>query len=358
MIVRRQRKSVGSQLTFDDLGGWRFHAIVTNVPPLFCDIATIEHHHRLGGGPPEEAIRLLKHDFGMNHALLQSFFGNCYWWLAAGLADNIARWIRVLALPEEFSTCRGKRLRLSLSTSPHGSLVVGASSISGSPAHIPTREPSSLRWGNCGPCRPSPEPDDHDERHGRGDPAQERDRTAHRSPNTTTIALRRIRVRARHPQPLGLKPCSPRARRRMWRYALGPWWRRSLFWRGVLGAAGCARTPERRSFCRASSCACQCSCWREFVHARRRVTHPPGRSRDCHTACDTRRSVVIGDGQPEFPGLTDINTLAKPLGVGERCVRRMVSERRVTPVEAGRLVRFDLGDIRRWVEEQRRPPLA
>ncbi len=113
MIVRRQHKRAGEQLAFDDLGGWRFHAIVTNIPPLFCDIATIEHHHRLRGGAPEEAIRQLKHDFGMNHAPLQSFFGNWCWWLAAGLAYNVARWMRVLALPEAFSTCRGKRLRLS-----------------------------------------------------------------------------------------------------------------------------------------------------------------------------------------------------------------------------------------------------
>jgi len=112
MIVRRQRKSAGSQLAFDDLGGWRFHAIVTNIPPLFCDIATIEHHHRLRGGAPEEAIRQLKHDFGLNHAPLQNFFGNWCWWLASALAYNVARWMRVLALPEAFTTCRGKRLRL------------------------------------------------------------------------------------------------------------------------------------------------------------------------------------------------------------------------------------------------------
>jgi hypothetical protein len=113
MIVRRQRKSAGSQLAFDDLGGWRFHAIVTNIPSIFCDIATIEHHHRLRGGAPEEAIRQLKHDFGLNHAPLQSFLGNWCWWLASALAYNVARWIRVLALPEAFRTSRGKRLRLS-----------------------------------------------------------------------------------------------------------------------------------------------------------------------------------------------------------------------------------------------------
>ena len=56
-----------------------------------------------------------------------------------------------------------------------------------------------------------------------------------------------------------------------------------------------------------------------------------------------------------FPELIDIDTLAKLLGVGERYVRRMVAERRVPTVRVGRLVRFDLAEIRRWIEEQRRP---
>jgi hypothetical protein len=55
----------------------------------------------------------LKSDFGMNHAPLQSFMANWLWWLAAALAYNVARWVRVLALPEVFHTCRGKRLRTS-----------------------------------------------------------------------------------------------------------------------------------------------------------------------------------------------------------------------------------------------------
>ena len=56
-----------------------------------------------------------------------------------------------------------------------------------------------------------------------------------------------------------------------------------------------------------------------------------------------------------FPELIDIDTLAELLGVGERYVRRMVAERRVPTVKVGRLVRFDLAEIRRWIEEQRRP---
>ena len=58
---------------------------------------------------------------------------------------------------------------------------------------------------------------------------------------------------------------------------------------------------------------------------------------------------------PEFPKLVDIATVAKLLGVGERYVRRMVAERRVPIVKVGHYIRFDLADIRRWVEAQRRP---
>jgi hypothetical protein len=112
MIVRRQRTRAGEQLSFDDLDGWRFHAIITNIAYLFGDAASIEHHHRLRGGAPEEAIRQLKEDFGLNHAPLENFSGNWLWWCASALAYNAARWVRVLALPESFATCRGKRLRL------------------------------------------------------------------------------------------------------------------------------------------------------------------------------------------------------------------------------------------------------
>ena len=112
LIVRRQRSSVGDQLPFDDVDGWRFHAIVTNLPALFAPADMIEAHHRLRGGIPEDAIRQLKEDFGLIHAPVQNFFGNWLWWHAAVLAHNVARWIRVFALPREFHRCRGKRLRL------------------------------------------------------------------------------------------------------------------------------------------------------------------------------------------------------------------------------------------------------
>lgn len=112
LIVRRQRTRAGDQLSFDDLDGWRFQGVVTNMPAWLATAADVEHHHRLRGGAPEEAIRQLKHDFGLNHAPVANFFGNWLWWHAAALAYNVARWLRTLALPDAFATCRGKRLRL------------------------------------------------------------------------------------------------------------------------------------------------------------------------------------------------------------------------------------------------------
>jgi hypothetical protein len=113
LIVRRLPRRAGEQLSFDDLDGWHFHAIVTNIDHDAGTAVSIEHHHRLRAGVAEEAIRQLKEDFGLNHAPLENFFGNWLWWQASALAYNTARWLRVLALPGPFATCRGKRLRLS-----------------------------------------------------------------------------------------------------------------------------------------------------------------------------------------------------------------------------------------------------
>jgi len=118
LIVRRQRRSVGDQLSFDDLDGWRFHAIVTNLPAWFAPADEVEAHHRLRGGIPEDTIRQLKEDYGLIHAPLQNFFGNWLWWHACALAHNVGHWIRDHFLPTEFRRCRGKRLRLAFFNAP------------------------------------------------------------------------------------------------------------------------------------------------------------------------------------------------------------------------------------------------
>jgi len=112
LIVRRQPKQLGDQLAFDDLDGWRLHAIITNVTADRLSAAEVEAHHRLRGGIPEDTIRALKNDFGMIHAPVQPFFGNWLYWHAAALAHNIGLWLRTLALPRALRRARGKRLRL------------------------------------------------------------------------------------------------------------------------------------------------------------------------------------------------------------------------------------------------------
>jgi hypothetical protein len=58
LIVRRQPKQPGDQLAFDDLDGWRLHAIITNITADRLSAAKVEAHHRLRGGIPEDTIRL------------------------------------------------------------------------------------------------------------------------------------------------------------------------------------------------------------------------------------------------------------------------------------------------------------
>lgn len=112
LIVRRQPKDPGEQISLDDAEHWRLHAIITNIDSERMSAAEIEAQHRLRGGIPEDTIRSLKNDFGMSHAPVQSFAGNWLYWQACALAHNIGRWLRTLALPREFRHTRGKRLRL------------------------------------------------------------------------------------------------------------------------------------------------------------------------------------------------------------------------------------------------------
>lgn len=120
LVVRRQRAGTDgdAQLALDDVDGWRFHAIITNIPPRLRNAVNIEAHHRLRGGIPEDAIRGLKEGFGFNHAPLSDFFGNWLWEQACALAYNTSVWLRRLALPDTFARIRTKRLRLTLFNVP------------------------------------------------------------------------------------------------------------------------------------------------------------------------------------------------------------------------------------------------
>ena len=54
--------------------------------------------------------------------------------------------------------------------------------------------------------------------------------------------------------------------------------------------------------------------------------------------------------------LLDIAGLADRLGVGERFVRRLVSERRIPFLKIGRHVRFEVDEVEAWIQESRVEP--
>lgn len=51
--------------------------------------------------------------------------------------------------------------------------------------------------------------------------------------------------------------------------------------------------------------------------------------------------------------LFDVSQVAERLGVGERFVRRLVSERRIPFLKIGRHVRFKPNDLEEWILSQR-----
>lgn len=52
-------------------------------------------------------------------------------------------------------------------------------------------------------------------------------------------------------------------------------------------------------------------------------------------------------------GLVDIDAVARMLGVNVRHVRRLVAERRIPYIKWGRLIRFDIAELERWVDARR-----
>ncbi|HVA42220.1 MAG TPA: helix-turn-helix domain-containing protein [Acidimicrobiales bacterium] len=59
-----------------------------------------------------------------------------------------------------------------------------------------------------------------------------------------------------------------------------------------------------------------------------------------------------------LPQLIDVPGLAAMLAVPERHVRRLIHERRIPFLKWGHGIRFDVDEIRRWLDGARRPPAA
>ena len=64
------------------------------------------------------------------------------------------------------------------------------------------------------------------------------------------------------------------------------------------------------------------------------------------------QSVASGSGGR---ALVDVAGAAARLGVSERHIRRLVSERRIPFIKWGRLLRFDEQDLERWINAARVP---
>jgi excisionase family DNA binding protein len=54
-----------------------------------------------------------------------------------------------------------------------------------------------------------------------------------------------------------------------------------------------------------------------------------------------------------LPHLLSIDELAEHLGVTVRHIRRLIAEHRVPYLKVGRLVRFDPGDVTKWLADAR-----
>lgn len=55
--------------------------------------------------------------------------------------------------------------------------------------------------------------------------------------------------------------------------------------------------------------------------------------------------------------LLDVNGVARRLGVSRHTIYSWVSQRRIPYLKVGRLLRFDLGAITAWLQEESREPL-
>ena len=80
---------------------------------------------------------------------------------------------------------------------------------------------------------------------------------------------------------------------------------------------------------------------------------------DTETSATTRVHGDAAGSARAMKGLLDVAGLAARLGVSDRHVRRLVAERRIPFIKWGHLLRFDPGDVDRWIDDQRveqRPP--
>ncbi|MDP9273884.1 MAG: IS1380 family transposase [Chloroflexota bacterium] len=110
VLVRRERAHPGAQLTFTDLNGHCFQAILTDQSG--SEIAQVERDHR-ARARVEDHIRNDK-DTGLRNLPFRDFEHNRVWLELVGLAHDLIVWTQRLLLTGELARCEPKRLRYRL----------------------------------------------------------------------------------------------------------------------------------------------------------------------------------------------------------------------------------------------------
>jgi len=109
VLVRRERAHPGAQLTFTDVDGHRFQAILTDQAG---PVAEIEQGHR-GRARVEDHIRNDK-DTGLRNLPFRDFEHNRVWLALVLIAHDLLAWTQRLTLTGELARCEPKRLRYRL----------------------------------------------------------------------------------------------------------------------------------------------------------------------------------------------------------------------------------------------------
>jgi hypothetical protein len=110
VIIRRERPRPGSQLSFTDIDGHRFQAILTdNEHPM---IEVIEAYHRQHAHV-EDHIRVDK-DTGLEKLPFQNFAINELWLYLVMLAHDLLAWTRALLLSGDLAKAEPRTLRYRL----------------------------------------------------------------------------------------------------------------------------------------------------------------------------------------------------------------------------------------------------
>jgi len=110
VIVRRERPHPGAQLSFTDVDGYRFQAILTDQPDP--DIAAVERRHR-ARARVEDHIRNDK-DTGLRNMPFRDFEHNRVWLALVLIAHDLIAWTQRLLLTGELAKAEPKRLRYRL----------------------------------------------------------------------------------------------------------------------------------------------------------------------------------------------------------------------------------------------------